>query len=321
MIEKENSARQADEKLDCAGLLSGVLTGVLTGILAVSLLSFTAAHAKNAPTSAPDKSVTTATPGGAGSPGYRVEATSNYAGTLSCKMCKDGIRVKSDRMGLTWILTAPKWNAQIYNTSTECYMDLPYDEWTKRQSFIPMAKKKTTLKMEKTNSTKVIHGLNTRLYVIMATFAPGTPGAPTMPGMAGGPGAQTVGQKKSKSGSPKAVSPKTVTVKEAEMWVAKDPCVPKQFNELMGKIFGIPAEDGLPLSISLRQKNGKITSIWETVKLTKGNVTKDEFKPIVGYKKVKTEVEMMLGDQDLGLSESSGLDSKPSKRLKMDEMP
>lgn len=318
-IEKENSERQAKEKLVSARLLAGLMAVILT----VSLLSFPSAQAKNAPSSPPTKNASAPTSsGGAGSPGYRVEATSNYAGTLSCQMCKDGIRVKSDRMGLTWILTAPKWNAQIYNTSTECYMDLPYDEWTKRQSFIPMAKKKTTLKMEKTNSTKVIHGLNTRLYVIMATFAPGTPGAPAMPGMAGGPGAQSVGQPKSKSGSPKAVSPpKTMTVREAEMWVAKDPCVPKQFNELMGKIFGIPAEDGLPLSISLRQKNGKITSIWETVKLTKGNITKDEFKPILGYKKVKTEVEMMLGDQDLGLSDSDGLDSKPAKRLKTDEMP
>ncbi len=306
-IEKKNAVRRAEERLLCAGLLAHLL------------LSTTPAFAKNDTPQAPTKNAAgTAKAGGAGSPGYRVEATSNYAGTLSCQMCKDGIRVKSDRMGLTWILTSPKWNAQIYNTSTECYMDLPYDEWTKRQSFIPTAKKKTTLKMEKTNETKVIHGLKTRLYVIMATFAPPTPGNP---GMAGGPGSQPSVRTKSKSPPGKAVSPKTITVKEAEMWVAKDPCVPKQFNELMGKIFGIPAEDGLPLSISLRQKNGKITSIWETVKLSKGNITRDEFKPIQGYKKVKTEVEMMLGDQDLGLSESGGLDSKPVKRPKLNEMP
>jgi hypothetical protein len=164
----------------------------------------------------------------------------------------------------------------------------------------------------------MIHGLKSRQYVIMATFAPATPGNP---GTQGGPGAQPVDRKKSKSRPGKAVSPKSITVKEAEMWVAKDPCVPKQFNELMGKIFGIPAEDGLPLSISLRQKNGKITSIWETVKLSKSNITKDEFKPIQGYKKVKTEVEMMLGDQDLGLSESGGLDTKPVRRPKLNEMP
>ncbi len=306
-IEKKNAVRLTEARLLWAGLL------------AYLLLCAAPAFAKNDTPQAPAKSAAgTAAVGGGGSPGYRVEATSNYAGTLSCQMCKDGIRVKSDRMGLTWILTSPKWNAQIYNTSTECYMDLPYDEWTKRQSFIPMAKKKTTLKMEKTNETKVIHGMKTRLYVIMATFSPAPPGNPGMPGV---PGAQPSGQKKSKSPPGKAVSPKTITVREAEMWVAKDPCVPKQFNELMGKIFGIPAEDGLPLSISLRQKNGKITSIWETVKLSKGNVTKDEFKPILGYKKVKTEVEMMLGDQDLGLSESGGLDSKPVKRLKLNEMP
>jgi len=29
----------------------------------------------------------------------------------------------------------------------------------------------------------------------------------------------------------------------------------------------------------------------------------------------------MLGDQDLGLSEEGGMDSKPVKRPKMDEMP
>ncbi len=204
-VEKENALDRAKEK----PLYAGLLAGILAGILAIPLLPAPTAQAKNAPTSAPDKNASaTVTPSAAGSPGYRVEATSNYAGTLSCQMCKDGIRVKSDRMGLTWILTAPKWNAQIYNTSTECYMDLPYDEWTKRQSFIPMAKKKTSLKMEKTNSTKVIHGLNTRLYVIMATFAPGTPGAPPVPGMAGGPGAQPVGQKNRSLARQKLFRPK-----------------------------------------------------------------------------------------------------------------
>lgn len=220
-------------------------------------------------------------------------------------------------MGLTWILTAPKWNAQIYNTSTECYMDMPYDEWTKRQSFMPMAKKKTKLKLEKTNNTKEMHGLQTREYIIMATFESAPPG---MPGTPGGPPLPGAG-KQAKAPPVKAVPGKGVTVKEAEMWIAKDPCVPKQFNELMSKIFGIPAEDGLPLSITLRQKNGKMNSIWETSKLTKTSLSKDEFKPILGYKKVKTEVEMMLGDQDLGLSDDSGLDSKPAKRPKLDEMP
>jgi hypothetical protein len=301
-------------------------------VLACFAISGTALQAKapaasTTPSAAAKSPAGSANPSGVSSSGYRVEATSNYAGTLSCQMCKEGIRVKSDRMGLTWILTAPKWNAQIYNTSTECYMDLPYGEWTKRQSFMPMAKKKTTLKLEKTNNTKVIHGLNTRQYLIMATFQPGAPGFPGAPGMQPGlpampgtPGGAAATQKRGKQ-PVKAPVLKPVTVREAEMWVAKDPCVPKQFNELMGKIFGIPAEDGLPLSISLRQKNGKITSIWETVKLTKSNISKEEFKPIAGFKKVKTEVEMMLGDQDLGLSESDGLDSKPVKRPKLDEMP
>ena len=291
----------------------GKKEATLIGALACLALSATPLQAKDPAPSGP------ATPSGAGYPGYRVEATSNYAGTLSCQMCKEGIRVKSDRMGLTWILTAPKWNAQIYNTSTECYMDLAYNDWTKRQSFMPMAKKKTILKLEKTNNTKVIHGLTTRQYVIMATFQPGAPGLQGGPAMLAKPGSRVSTAKAKTSAKPPILKP--VTMREAEMWIAKDPCVPKQFNELMGKIFGIPAEDGLPLSISLRQKNGKITSIWETVKLTKSNISKSEFKPIVGYKKVKTEVEMMLGDQDLGLSESDGLDSKPVKRPKLDEMP
>lgn len=296
------------------------------GLIAHALLFSVPAEAKNPAPAAPGKpAAAPAGSSGPGSPGYRVEATSNYAGTLSCQMCKDGIRVKSDRMGLTWILTSPKWNAQIYNTGTECYMDLPYDDWTKRQSFMPMNKKKAKLKLEKTDNTKTMHGLKTRQFVIMATFEPGSqgyPGGPGTAGTAGSPGAPAFagGKSKGKQKQAKAAAAPAVTVREAEMWVAKDPCVPKQFNELMSKIFGIPAEDGLPLSISLRQKNGKITSIWETVKLTKGNISRDEFKPIQGYKKVKTEVEMMLGDQDLGM-DVGGLDSKPMKRPKLDDMP
>lgn len=296
-----------------------------TGLVAHLLLCTAPLSAKDAARPGPPKGTGGAAPtGGAGFPGYRVEASSNYAGTLSCQICLEGIRVKSDRMGLTWILTAPKWNAQIFNTSTECYMDMPYDVWTKRPSFLPMAKKKTTLKLEKTSNTKTMHGLNCRQYVIMATFAPGTaaPGMKGPQGIPGGPPAKNnAGKYAAKKSSKAAEKPQSMTVREAEMWIAKDPCVPKQFNELMAKIFDIPAENGLPLSISLRQKTGKIASIWETVKLTKTNITRDEFKPILGYKKVKTEVEMMLGDQDLGLSDGGGLDSKPVKRPKLDEMP
>lgn len=285
--------------------------------------------------STPSNTQPTATPQPAGAattlPGYKVDASSNYAGTLTCVVSKAGMKVTSDRMGMTWIITAPNWNAQVFNATTDCYMDVPYDEWIKRQSFAPMAKRKAVLKLEKTNHSKVMHGLKAKEFYIMTT-------AEVTPEMRKVLEAQSmveqlkVIQAKGQAVKPGQVQeirkkaaasvPKSQTYKEAEMWIANDPYVPKQFNELMGKIFGLPLDEGMPLSISLKQRNGKIVSIWETAKLTKASVSKSEFAPLTGYKKVKTEVEMMIGD-DIGMGSDEEKYDKPAgvKRSKPDDMP
>lgn len=264
-------------------------------------------------------------------PGYKVDASSNYAGTLTCLVSKEGMKVTSDRMGMTWIITSPSWNAQIFNSTTDCYMDVPYDEWIKRPSFAPMAKRKAVLKLEKTNNSKVIQGLKAKEFYIMTT-------AEVTPEIRKVLEAQSMAeqikeiQAKGQSVKPGQVKqiqqkaaasvPKSQTYKEAEMWIANDPYVPKQFNELMGKIFGLPLDQGMPLSISLKQRNGKIVSIWETGKLTKTTISKSEFAPLTGYKKVKTEVEMMLGD-DIGMGTGEDKYDRPAgaKRAKPDDMP
>lgn len=218
--------------------------------------------------------------------GFEVTATSNYAGTLNCKVCPQGVRVTSSKLGMTWILKSPDWSAQVYNTTNKKYLAVPYAEWKRKIGFGPMARQKTVLKLARTKTVEPMFGLKAQQYVVTATVK-----VPAKDG--------------------KVVSS---THKQAEMWVAKDPSVPRQFTELMTRIFAFPSdEDGLPLKISCRQRNGKLVLIWDTLRLKRATLAASDFTPLKGYKKVKDELGLMLDEDDLFAEDDFSTGSKQER--------
>ncbi|HEY9784152.1 MAG TPA: hypothetical protein V6D17_02035 [Candidatus Obscuribacterales bacterium] len=277
----------------------------------------------------------------ASSPGYEINAASSYAGALSCHVSHQGVKVASDKLKMTWILRAPAWNAQLYNANTQRYIDIPYQEWKKRGSFGLVADRRATLKLVKTNETAQMQGLNVRQYLVFAI--PRFPAAAMKAGgsdmkvaggdmkVAGGDMKAAAGDMKAAagdirataiSGAPearrttgaaKAANPPAANPREAEMWITKDVAVPVQFNELMSKIFVLPQEQGLPMKISCRQRNGKLTPIWHTLDLKRRAIPASTFLPLAGYTKVKDEVAMMLGEDELMFGDSP-MSTEPNQK-------
>lgn len=88
--------------------------------------------------------------------GWVIDQTSEEAGRGEIIVTKDGVRIKLKT--LIAVLTAPKFDATIFDTSTKKYVDLPYDKWTSKY------KDKRPVSITPTGKTAKIAGLSASSY-------------------------------------------------------------------------------------------------------------------------------------------------------------
>lgn len=88
--------------------------------------------------------------------GWVIDQTSEEAGRGEIIVTKDGVRIKLKT--LIAVLTAPKFDATIFDTGTKKYVDLPYDKWTSKY------KDKRPVSITPTGKTAKIAGLNASSY-------------------------------------------------------------------------------------------------------------------------------------------------------------
>lgn len=88
--------------------------------------------------------------------GWVIDQTSEEAGRGEIIVTKDGVKIKLKT--LTAVITAPKFDATIFDTSTRKYVDLPYDKWTSKY------KDKRPISITPTGKTAKIAGLNSTCY-------------------------------------------------------------------------------------------------------------------------------------------------------------
>ena len=91
-----------------------------------------------------------------GTGGWVIDQTSDEAGRGEIIVTRQGVRIKLKT--LIAVLTAPKFDATIFDTSTRKYVDLPYEKWTSRY------KDKRPVSITSTGKTAKIAGLNAVSY-------------------------------------------------------------------------------------------------------------------------------------------------------------
>lgn len=88
--------------------------------------------------------------------GWVIDQTSEEAGRGEVTVTKDGVRIKLKT--LTAVLTAPKFDATIFDTATKKYVELPYEKWTSKY------KDKRPVSISSTGKKAKIAGLNSICY-------------------------------------------------------------------------------------------------------------------------------------------------------------
>jgi len=207
---------------------------------------------------------------------------------MDCYITAKALKFKIAKLGLSIIITAPKWNAMVYNESNKNMMDQPYEIWTKKFLMHRAAEgaKKEVIEHEETKETKMIAGLKTHKVIV----------------------------KKQRGGEGKILP-------VAEVWVAPEIKAPPQFYammEAMGAKTGNSA--GAPLRLTtFNYTHGMITgrvSGLECMQAKKTQIPASAFALLTGYKKVTDEMALMMdeGDQDMmggGAAATGGGSVKP----------
>jgi hypothetical protein len=225
-------------------------------------------------------------------PGWILNEISNFGGPMDCWITAKAIKFKLPKLGLTTIITAPKWDALVYNESTKNMMSSPHDTWTKKFLMHRTAKegsKKDVYEKDVTKESKIIAGVKTHKVIV-----------------------------KKNRGSLDKIMP------VLEVWVAPEIKAPPQFYAMMNAL-GVKVDDagGAPLKLTTLNYgpndtvSGRISGL-ECLKAKKTQIPLSEFAPLSGYKKVTDEMALMMdeGDQDMmtGGAEPSTAKPKPSTK-------
>lgn len=213
-----------------------------------------------------DKSESSSAPSKGKMEVWEVKQASKMVGAVSCLISKDAVRLRADKMGITWIFRAPKWEAYLYNTETKNYCSFPYEVWKDRAFFMPSGNKASKakselqqMKMSKSGKKQKIGGVECYELVI----------------------SRQTGEK------------------YGEIWMASDIPAPKQFSQMIGSLVMVPInkESGAPMKVAIFQaKAGKIVPALDTTSAVKTTVDSSTFDPMKGYNKVKDEMALLFAE-------------------------
>jgi hypothetical protein len=175
------------------------------------------------------------------------------------------MNLKLEKMGLTVVAHAPKWDSNVYNELNKKSMSMTDEQWkTKFASNFEKHRKvaASEVKVEYTTKTEKIQGITATKVVL------------------------------------REKNPQGVMDVATELWVAKTLISPPQFKQFIAKALRVPADfQGTPLRISVNQK-GQMVQALDAYKVVKMAVNEDDYKPLSGYKLVKNEINLMMDDDD-----------------------
>jgi hypothetical protein len=80
-----------------------------------------------------------------------------------------------------------------------------------------------------------------------------------------------------------------------QLWMVPDIKAPPQISQIFCARLGIPIQEGMPLK-AYQYINGKEVSDLDTLTVERRVLPTSTFKPLSGYKKVKDEIEVIMGE-------------------------
>lgn len=197
-----------------------------------------------------------------------MEVESDYFGNSTMKVSKDGIRIDSKKLGITIVSHAPEWSVIAFNERSKSYYEATLEEWKKRvaqRSGMKHGKQEIKL-----TGTAKIEGQKVKVYRWV--------------------------DDRTRSGR-KKTNP-VVT----DMYAMQSLLVPKQAAAVIASASDLPPDFGLPMRITRAQPGTKKASmVLDTLKCKEGAIAKTVFFQPKGFKRVSSEVALIMeGDDDMG---------------------
>jgi hypothetical protein len=199
---------------------------------------------------------------------WELKQTSVMAGPITCLISPQAVRLRVEKLGITWMFKGPKWDAYLFNTETKNYCSFPYAEWKDKAFFMPSQKSgraksdMANMKAEKTGKTVSISG--SKAFEVALIRQNGT--------------------------------------KYGELWMAEGIVAPKQFSEVVGGMVMVPIKTGgTPLRAAVfKERQGKLVQVLDTTIATKKSIDSCVFEPMKGYNKVKDEMALLFAESPEG---------------------
>lgn len=199
---------------------------------------------------------------------WELKQSSKLVGPINCLISPQAVRIRAEKMGITWMFKAPNWDAYLFNTETKNFCSFPYSVWKDKVFFMPgnrtsKAKSEVSqMKVEKTGKTQSIAG--TKAFELALTRNTGA--------------------------------------RYGELWMASDIAAPVQFSEVVGSMVMVPIKTGgTPLRAAMFQpKAGKIVQVFDTVSVAKKSIDSSVFEPMKGFNRVKDEMALLFAESPEG---------------------
>jgi len=228
--------------------------------------------------------------------GWILTQNSKVFGDQYVYISTQGVKCINPRQGMGWVSQGPQWNITFFNDKTKVYYPISYQKWKAKISTQGITP--ANLSGAKIGSG-VIAGMKATQYKMT-----------------------------------NAASSKASNWQSADYWLADDIKVPPSLGQLISSVCQLPASDLVPLKMSYRDKNNQPVNILQTYRQQRANVPEKTFYLPHQYKLAKSEVEVLISQENRNLinelsndlnDHSSGLKSRDisstASGLSLDKVP
>ena len=216
-----------------------------------------------------------------------LEQTATQTGPMNMVVGKQQLKFSLDKLGICWLACGPKWNSYCFNPESKTVLVRDYQTW-KNGFFELKAQKKVRkedeLKLKETGKQEKIAGYNCRKAELIRTpSAPYKQGEPHKPYKAG------------------------------VVWIAEKFPAPKELFQVMKNLVKVDVKEGMVLKFQVLRVGSYslMDTAYETIKITSTKKNAAFFDAPVGFRPVKSEMQLLMDDSADGEPDMDFLKKKP----------
>ncbi|MBP9091372.1 hypothetical protein KBI23_10100 [bacterium] len=216
-----------------------------------------------------------------------LEQNAIQTGPMNMIVGKQQLKFSLDKLGICWLACGPKWTSYCFNPEAKTILVRDYQTW--KNGFFELktqkkVHKKDELKLKETGKHEKIAGYKCRKAELIRTpSAPFNKGEPHKPYKAG------------------------------IVWIAEKFPAPQELTQVMKNLVKVDVKEGMVLKFQVLKAGSYsvMETAYETLKVLSTKKPASFFDAPVGYRPVKSEMQLLMDDSMDGESDMDFLKKKP----------